>query len=333
MNRFLSSKKNKFFLAGVFLFTVAAVWLFINIFLPVSLAEVGNNASPVIFEIKQGQGGREIIDNLYGAQLIRSPLAAEIFSFIGGKIFSFRPGLYRLTSAMNTSQIVAALADGAAGEVTVRIPEGANVYQVDAILSNALVIRPGDLVRLNQQKNLEGFLFPDTYRFYTNANVRDVVKEMNDNFTAKEMPLLEDDHVDVRKTVIIASILEKEVADEGDRQVIAGIIEKRLAAGMFLDFDTTVCYAKILAGGGTGTGICSFLSPLDFKIRSPYNTYLYVGLPPAPIGNPGKAAIDAALHPKVSPYWYYLTDPRTGKTIFAKTLDEQNRNKVKYLGR
>ena len=118
--------------------------------------------------------------------------------------------------------------------------------------------------------------------------------------------------------------------DQNDQEIVAGIILKRLAEGIPLDIDATVCYAKLL-GRPTSTAQACSLSPLDFKIESPYNTYLYKGLPPGPIGNPGTSAITAALHPQSSPYLYYLSDPATGKTIFAKTLDEQNQNRVKYL--
>ena len=107
---------------------------------------------------------------------------------------------------------------------------------------------------------------------------------------------------------------------------------------MPLDVDATVCYAKLLENQASRPAAsqvaqaCYPLTALDFKIDSPYNTYLYRGLPPGPIGNPGVSAIMAAIHPVVSPYWYYLSDPKTGKTIFAKTLDEQTQNRVKYLG-
>jgi UPF0755 protein len=174
---------------------------------------------------------------------------------------------------------------------------------------------------------LEGHLFPDTYQFYTNDTVTDVVREMTSDFNAKAGPLLA---AAPTSTLIIASIVQKEVPDQQDQELVAGIVLKRLADGMPLDIDATVCYAKLLQSPSSTAQTCS-LSVLDFKIDSPYNTYLNKGLPPGPIGNPGTSAITAALHPQGSPYLYYLSDPATGKTIFAKTLDEQNQNRVKYL--
>jgi UPF0755 protein len=214
------------------------------------------------------------------------------------------------------------------------IPEGSNIFDIDRILSSALVIHPGELINSTGTQKLEGHLFPDTYQFYTNANVADVVKVMTDNFNAKAAPLLAADPANATRTLIIASIVEKEVPDQADQEIVAGIILKRLADNMPLDIDATVCYAKLLAqpaSAAAPTAQACSLSALDFRIDSPYNTYLNKGLPPAPIGNPGTSAITAALHPQASPYFYYLSDPATGKTIFAKTLDEQNQNRVKYL--
>ena len=304
----------------------AASWFFFSL-TPVD-AVVGG--SHVVFQVNAGNGFRAVAQNLYTAHLIRSPLAFDLFSIMGGRAFTLKPGLYKLSASMTTPQIVAALANGGAGEATVVIPEGSNIYDIDRILSNALVIHPGDLIHSTSTAGLEGHLFPDTYQFYTNTKVGDVIREMTDNFNTKAASLLAADPANATRTLIIASILEKEVSNQADQEIVAGIILKRLADTMPLDIDATVCYAKLLANPTTTAQACS-LSALDFKIDSPYNTYLYKGLPPGPIGNPGTSAITAALHPQASPYFYYLSDPATGKTIFAKTLDEQNQNRVKYL--
>jgi UPF0755 protein len=289
-----------------------------------------NDSALTVFEIKQGDGFRAVADHLYGDGLVRSPKAFDLFALATGRALALKPGLYRLDAAMSTSQILDVLSGGGAGKATVTIPEGSNIYAIDAILSAALIIHPGDLIAFHQDGQLEGKLFPDTYQFYTNADVSDVVQEFIDDFNIKALPLLNADPKNSQRDLILASILEKEVPDPGDQQVVAGILLKRLAAGMPLDVDATVCYAKLLENPSP-TSSCSSLSALDFKIDSPYNTYLYRGLPPGPIGNPGVSAITAAIDPVSSPYWYYLSDPKTGKTIFAKTLDEQDQNRVKYL--
>jgi UPF0755 protein len=311
----------------------ATVWFFHE------LSPAGaSNAPQTVFEITPGEGFREVAAALRGNHLIRSSAAFDIFALFGGHALTLKPGLYHLSSSMTSSEIINIISGGNAATAMVTIPEGSNIFEIDNILSKALVIHSGDLVRLQQSGvdgNLEGKLFPDTYEFYTNSNVKDVVGELLDNFATKAQPLLAAGAAttvgkSATSDVILASILEKEVPDQTDQEIVAGIILKRIAAKMPLDIDATVCYAKLLAENGAATG-CSSLTPLDFKVKSPYNTYLYEGLPPGPIGNPGISAITAALHPQSSPYFYYLSDPGTGKTVFAKTLDEQTQNRVKYL--
>lgn len=290
-------------------------------------------ASPAVFQVSPGDGFRTVAENLYVEGLIRSPISFDLFSLADGRAFTLKPGLYKLNPSMDTPQIIAILSGGTAGEATVTIPEGSNIYDIDRILSAALVIRPGALVNSTSAQGLAGHLFPDTYQFYTNDTVADVLQKMTDTFNAKAAPLLAADPADTEQNLIIASIVQEEVPDQSDQELVAGIILKRISLGMPLDIDATVCYAKLLAAPSSSllaNQACQ-LTALDFEIDSPYNTYLYRGLPPGPIGNPGTSAITAALHPQSSPYLYYLTDPTTGKTIFAKTLDEQNQNRVKYL--
>lgn len=288
------------------------------------------NASTVIFQINQGDGFRQISADLHTEHLIRSTTAFEMFALIDGHAFDLKPGLYRLNPSMDTAQIISAISGTSAGEATVTIPEGSNIYDINRILSNALIIKPGALIDFTDDGNLEGHLFPDTYEFYTDANVKDVVGEMMSNFDTKALPLLATQSANEKQNLIIASILEKEVPDQADQEIVAGIILKRISLGMPLDIDATVCYAKLLENPTSTAEACS-LTAVDFKIDSPYNTYIYKGLPPGPIGNPGLSAITAALHPASSSYLYYLSDPKTGKTIFAETLDEQNQNRIKYL--
>jgi len=301
-------------------------------FYKLSPADGAGKTAPAVFEIQKGDGFRQIVSNLAAQHLIRSKLAFEVLALLGGRAFGIHPGLYRVSAAMTGPEILRTISVASASEVTVTIPEGSNIYNIDKILSGALVIKTGALVAFNNGKNLEGTLFPDTYNFFTNAPVEDVVKELTDNFALKAKPLLDADPKNFAENLTIASIIEKEVPDPTDQSIVAGIILKRMAANMTLNIDATVCYAKFQAHP-TSSASCYPLSALDFKIDSPYNSYLNRGLPPGPIGNPGTMAITAALHPQRSPYWYYLSDPKTGKTIFAKTLDEQTQNRVKYLVR
>ena len=122
----------------------------------------------------------------------------------------------------------------------------------------------------------------------------------------------------------MASLIEREVPDSDERRIVAGILWKRIENGIPLQVDATICYIK--------SGPCLPITEEDKDRDSLYNTYRYLGLPPAPISNPGADAIEASKNPEDSPYWYYISDPETNQTIFAQTLDEHNRNVVKYLG-
>ncbi len=147
---------------------------------PVSAVKNDSAAPSVVFQINQGEGSRAIAQALFSDHLIRSSLSFELFSLLDGRAFELKPGLYRLDPSMGTPQIIAAISDGDAGETTVTIPEGSNIYDIDRILSNALVIQPGALIAFaktatatgaSTTSTLEGHLFPDTYQFHTNADV------------------------------------------------------------------------------------------------------------------------------------------------------------------
>ena len=124
----------------------------------------------------------------------------------------------------------------------------------------------------------------------------------------------------------LASLVQKEIKDPYEMRIAAGILKKRLEAGIPLQIDATLCYLKEIEGNG-----CLPITQADKTVDSPYNTYLYRGLPPGPISNPGLDAIRATLNPANSPYLYYVSDPKTGRTVFGKTLDEHNQNVIKYL--
>jgi UPF0755 protein len=173
---------------------------------------------------------------------------------------------------------------------------------------------------------LEGYLFPDTYRIFKDATSEEIIRKMLDNFDQKldlEMRReIKKQGKTIFEVITMASIIEKEVPFEKDRAIVSGIFWKRLEAGMPLQADSTLNYF---------TGHKSrALSAEELKIDSFYNTYLYPGLPPTPICNPGLSAIQAAVWPKDSPYWFFLSK-EDGQTIFSRTLEEHNRNKARWL--
>lgn len=200
-------------------------------------------------------------------------------------------------------------------ETKITIPEGWTVKQIDDYLAEKQILSKGDFLAVAKEK--EGYLFPDTYFLSEKPDASEIVKKMEDNFQQKTagLNLTKDD-------LILASIVEKEVTTDEDRKTAAGVFKNRLKYNMALESCATINY---VLGGNK-----KILSREDLLTASPYNTYLHKGLPPGPIGNPGLAAINAALNPATTDYFYFLTG-NDGKTYFAKTKTEQDQNKLKYL--
>ena len=171
---------------------------------------------------------------------------------------------------------------------------------------------------------LEGFLFPDTYFFPKNISAEEAVKIILQNFNKKTDSVFRKTAADkeVYDILIMASILEKEARTAEDKKIIADILWRRLKEGRPLQVDASLQYI---------TGRNTFeLTKKDLKMDSPYNTYRYKNLPPAPISNPGIDSIEAAFEPEANPFWYYLSD-KDGIIHYSKTFEEHKSKKEKYL--
>mgnify|MGYP001605637961 FL=1 len=282
--------------------------------------------APVEVRINAGMGINEIAEILSDAKIISSKFIFKAIAFVTFSADKLRPGKYLFEGQLSIRNIINFLIIGGDEEVTVQIVEGATIYDIDALLSKNNIIKAGELISFNekQEKSLEGYLFPDTYRFFENSGAEIVVKKMTGVFDEKVSKMLIGSSTNQYETLILASLLEKEVPEFEDRRIVAGILQKRIANKWFLQADATICYSKEPTP-------CYPLLALDFKVDSKYNSYMYKGLPPTPIGNPGHQAIQAALTPKKSNYWYYISDPKSKKTIFARTLEEHVANKLRYL--
>jgi uncharacterized YceG family protein len=182
-------------------------------------------------------------------------------------------------------------------------------------------------------RGLEGYLFPDTYRIYATSTVTEVIDKMLSNFDKKLTPKMRADIASQGKTIYeiitLASIVEKEApidyqtSDDHDAKIIAGIFLNRLRSGQALQSDATISY---IYGDNQPAH-----SGAELNIDSPYNTYKYKGLPPGPICNPGILAIEAAIYPITTDYYYFLTPKGKSEVVYAKTYDEHLQNKNKYL--
>ncbi|MFH1759321.1 MAG: endolytic transglycosylase MltG [Patescibacteria group bacterium] len=332
------SKPPVFLIAGL-----AVVFLVISVELTVALQPVDRDAinNTPQFTIERGDGLREIADNLHNNQLIRASKAFKIYSLLSASAHRFKPGIYEISSSWNAAQIAQVLVAGPA-ETEAFITEGSTVKDIDAKLGELGIIKNGELNNFNwrhleedypflqKADSLEGFLLPDTYRFAQFSPIKIVVREMLGNFIKQAWPLIENSD-DYYNKIIVASLIEKEAPFSGDRRIISGIIYKRMRLGMPLQIDATVAYAKCDERFLTCSAADRRLSKSDLAIDNNFNTYLNKGLPPAPIANFGIDALKAAIAPQNTSYLYYISDPRSKKTIFAATLEEHNNNRIKYL--
>jgi UPF0755 protein len=307
------------------LFFGAFLILFFYIFLRPAAADTAPNQ---IFEVKSREGFREISAALGSAGLVRAPKVFEVYLILSGNATRLKPGEYELSPRMPSWSIAESLRAGPDNQVKIAIPEGSSTFEIDKLLADGGVIKQGELIVLakNSHGGLEGKLFPDTYIFYKNSGAEAAAKKMLDNFNAKAAPILSRSS-SFQKNLVLASILEKEVPSFEERRIVAGILLKRISSGVPLQVDATLCYMKKLAGDER----CYPITQSDLKQDSPYNTYLYPSWPAGAISNPGLPAIQAALSPEITPYWFYLSDPASGKTIFSDTLDTHKANRVKYL--
>jgi UPF0755 protein len=309
----MSRVKNPKKLISLFLFSISffllSFFLWQGIFLPKE-----RSAPEKIFEVKKGQGLFEIGENLEKEGLIKNKIFFDLYVFLIGKQKNLQAGKYFLSPSMNIPQIAQKIILGDIAKMKVTITEGYTVREIEEKLKIKL---PGE--------NLEGYLFPDTYYFPLDVSGEEVVRIMQENFEKKIAPYLkeiEKSGKSLKDIIIMASLIEKEVKTKEEKELVSGILWKRLKAGIPLQVDATITYI---------TGKKTTKIPLeDLKIDSPYNTYKYKGLPPAPICNPGLESILAALYPKESDYWYYLSKP-DGKTLFFKDYEEFIVAKAKYL--
>jgi len=303
----------------------AAWWWFV-------LAPFGPSSETFV-EIAPGTGTAGIAKELQQAGIVRSAFAFEAMKeFQGG---SLKAGEYRFDHAVPLGEVYTRLRKGDVYTKTVVIPEGFNIFDIAQAVGAAGLGSSAEFLAAEQSNtaliakwspgatSLEGYLFPDTYKFSRRATPVQILSAMVKRF-GQEAALLGLQGGDVARTVTMASLVEKEVALPGERPEVASVFENRLAAGMMLQTDPTVIYASLMQGTWTGV-----IHQSELHSDSAYNTYTHVGLPPGPICNPGVAALKAALHPAQTEYLYFVAGT-DGATKFAKTLGEHNGNVTAY---
>jgi len=304
----------------------AAAWLVLTPFGP---------QSETFVEVAPGTSAARIAQQLDAAGVVRSKFAFDLVRWLErGKL---RAGEYRFDHPATVTEVYARIERGDVYTIAVVVPEGSSVFDIGARLQQAgfgtekeFVDEQARQVSLIEDldpgaKSLEGYLFPDTYRFPRTATMAQITSTMVRRFRheAARLGLKENVH----NVVTMASLVERETAVDSERPLVASVFENRLAKDMPLMTDPSVIYGLELAGQWHGA-----IHESDLKWNTSYNTYLHTGLPPGPIANPGIRSLQAAMEPAHTSYLYFVAagvDPQ-GHSLFASTLEEHARDVAGY---
>jgi UPF0755 protein len=318
------------FLLGLFLLALfaagAVAWLVLTPYGPQT--ETFVNVAPGSSVVAIGR-------MLEKAGVVRSRYAFDMLRWLRhGKL---QAGVYLFDHPAPVTEVYARIARGDVVTISLTVPEGANVFDIAARVEHAgLGTRQAFVAAASSQTgliadldpgatSLEGYLFPDTYRFPPTVSAVQIVTAMVKRFRAAAVQLGLRENV--HQVVTIASLVERETAVDAERPLVASVFFNRLAKKMPLQTDPSVIYGLELAGKWRGTIYAS-----DLTRDTPYNTYLHAGLPPGPVANPGMPSLRAAMDPAKTNYLYFVaagTDAQ-GHALFAETLEEHNHNVAEY---
>jgi len=329
----------KIFLKNIFILFGGIIVLAICYFAYQIETPFSLEGEPKKIEIKKGTSFLEIAKILERNKIIRSKNFFKVYVIFKGWQKKLKAGRYLLCPCSSISEIAKIIVEGEKKEeVKVTIIEGWSIFEIDKKLSEEGIIYPGSLIsyqpteiqkekypfllEIPKNQSIEGFLFPDTYRFFKThqKDVSFVVEKFLENFNKKVYQKyfqeIERESKKFYNVLIVASILEKEVPDANDKKIASGILWKRFKINKPLEVDASIIYAKQKKFNKTWKESLPLLKK-DFSIISPYNTYKHKGLPPTPICNPSLESVKAAIYSKKSSYLYYLSDPETKKTYFS----------------
>jgi UPF0755 protein len=319
-------------LTGVLVFTG---WIYVAVTQPYK----GYTGSEQFVEIPRGTGPRTMGARLVEAGVVRNVNAFHAAVYLNAASGRLQAGEYRFDRPMSAQEVVDKITRGDVYLEKITFREGLTVKQMAALFEErgfgpaaSFVAAASDSSRIRHidpaARDLEGYLFPDTYALPRQTTADQVVERM---VSAFEKALTDDVRsaaaargLNVRELVTLASIVEKETGKDDERTLVSAVYSNRLKIGMGLQADPTVIYALERAGRYDGN-----LTRANMQFDSPYNTYRYAGLPPGPIASPGRASLEAAARPANAPYIYFVSR-NDGSHAFAATLDEHNRNVFEY---
>ncbi len=290
-------------------------------------------------DIPAGSSSTDIARRLMDAGVVRDLLTFRVALWRSQHARTLKAGEYRFDRPMRAADVIEKLAKGEIYERLITFPEGLTIREMSAIFesrgfgpASTFIEAAGEKALISAldplATDLEGYLFPDTYSLPRRAGASRLVGMMVERFRGAFSDDLRSEARQqsrtIREIVTLASIVEKETARAEERALVASVYRNRLKIGMGLQCDPTVIYGLQRAGRYDGN-----LTHEDLGFDSPYNTYKYAGLPPSPIASPGRASLEAALRPAASEYLYFVSR-NDGTHVFARTLDEHNRNVHEY---
>jgi len=294
------------------------------------------------FTIEKGQGVTEIANNLKDAELIHSAFWFKVYTAVEKKQAKFLPGEFFVGKDVSIKKLVNIFTNEEFLdlETDITIIEGWDIEEIAKYLDEKKIVQQKDFLKAADEfypgydflkarpnsKNLEGYLYPDTYRIYQTSSAEQIVHKMLNNFEEKLTDELREkikkQNKDIFEIITMASIIEKEMFGLENRKIASGIFWKRIDEGYPLQSDATVNF--ITKKGTTRPSI------KDTQIDNKYNTYKYYDLPPGPICNPSIESIIATIEPTKTAYYYFLTDEESN-VIFSKSYAEHQQNIAKYL--
>jgi len=299
-------------------------------------ADGGSGEGTVEFTVPTGASFGQVTDTLVARELVRYPRAFRVFARLRGNDTAIRAGRYGVPEGVRWVPLLDHLVSGRMITVPLTIPEGFTLEQIAARLEQVTDLG-GEEIRAYFHAEgiedtwdvpgpgLEGYLFPDTYLFAPGVSVEAVVRTLvaqhRAYWTEERLARARELGLSPQEVTTLASIVQAEARWEHEMRTISGVFHNRLRIGYLLQADPTVQYA--LAERQSRL----LYADIDSVADHPYNTYTQPGLPPGPIGAPGAAALDAALHPENVPFLYFVARP-DGTHIFTSSLEEHNRARV-----
>ncbi|MDR1086940.1 MAG: endolytic transglycosylase MltG [Endomicrobium sp.] len=304
----------------IMVFILAVVVLSLALFLCLGFMSASGNKT--MFMVKKGENFSTVASRLENQSLILSKKIFLFFVKLTNSQGRLKAGIYELSGNDGILKILKKLKSNSSNFIRITIPEGNNIKQIANIISDKVKIDKEKFIKIVTEKNLEGYLVPETYFISPGISEEELIDIMHNEFDKKITQDMykraKDIGIPFKDIIIMASIIEKETVKPEERSIISAVFYNRLKKKIMLQSCATVLYAMGV--------VKEKLSLEDTKFKSPYNTYLHFGLPPGPISNPGIESIKAALYPADFGALYFVSNG-DGSHLFAKTFDEHVKNK------